>query len=131
MNQISPRSSTAPSTHSSDRVLFYCFLALFIWLPLPLGSNRTWAISVMEVWVYSLALFWLVLFFQQKVRFTGVFRASVVPLLLFCLFLFWTLLQSIALPAQLVAVLSPETLNVYQSTFQILGFDLKTLPLSF
>ena len=46
-------------TPEADKPLFQGFLALLVWLPLPLGSNRTWAWSIMVAWVYLLGAGWL------------------------------------------------------------------------
>jgi len=34
---------------SPDKPLFYAFCILLVWLPLPLGSNRPWAWSIMDM----------------------------------------------------------------------------------
>ncbi|KGJ94203.1 O-antigen ligase family protein [Thalassotalea sp. ND16A] len=39
---------------TTTNAIFYLFLALLFWLPIPLGSNRPWAWSIMEVMSYAL-----------------------------------------------------------------------------
>jgi len=114
----------------SDRLLFYFLLALFLWLPLPLGSNRDWAIAVMEIWVFSLSIMWLIQLARDKVYFTPVFHDTALPLVLFLFFVLWLLFQVIPLPSELVALLSPKTFEVYQSTYQIIGASYDRIPLS-
>ncbi len=115
---------------SADQFIFYGFLLLFVWLPLPLGSFRGWAISFMEVWVFALSIAWLVLFFRKQVRLSFTFRTAFIPLAFFLLFVSWVFIQTIPLPANLVDFLSPETFAVYQSTYQIIGIDMNYIPLS-
>ena len=51
----------------ADRFLFHAFLALLLWMPLPFGSNVTWASSLMEAWVFLIAGLWLVQYYRGKV----------------------------------------------------------------
>lgn len=37
-------------TPTSDRVLFVSLCLLILWAPLPLGSNRTWAMHLLQAW---------------------------------------------------------------------------------
>lgn len=53
-------------THSTpsprgERLLVALVLALLVWLPLPLGSNRDWAIGLFVASVGALALPWSLL----------------------------------------------------------------------
>ena len=67
--------SSAPS-HSVSNGLFYCFLALLIWLPLPLGSNKDWAIALMALASYGLTIWWLILFCTGKTHIGDTFSKS-------------------------------------------------------
>ena len=87
------------SRPAGDRAILYGFLALLIWLPLPLGSNRVWAWSIMEVWVLALSLMWLTQYLRGRVTVNQTFlRAWPVTtcLVLVCL---WMQFQVVALPA--------------------------------
>ena len=44
----------------ADRFLFHAFLGLLLSIPLPFGSNVTWASSLMQAWVFLIAGLWLV-----------------------------------------------------------------------
>ena len=74
---------------SADRALFYFYLALWVWLPLPLGSNRVWAVSVVEIAVFLLTTGWLVLYLRGKVRINDTFKMALLPVTLLFLFVFW------------------------------------------
>src|SRR5215207_2546800 len=88
--------------------LFWAFLGLLAWLPIPLGSNRPWAWTVLEVAAFVLLAAWLVLWALRRVE---------VPLPLsrawpaWIVLAAWILLQAshvIAVPSEWVAILSPE-----------------------
>ena len=46
-------------TSKLETRLFYAYLVLLVWLPLPLGSNRPWAEMIFEIWIALLSLLWL------------------------------------------------------------------------
>ena len=70
-------------TKASDRYIFYSFLALLVWLPMPLGSNRTWSEMLMVIVVALLCISWSVLFIGGRVKLTHCFKkAAVVTVLL-------------------------------------------------
>lgn len=96
-----------------DQFLFLAFVVLFIWLPLPLGSNRQWAVSLMEVWVIGISATWLCLAFVNKVQFEDVFKKSKWVLICLALFLAWQLIQLMPLPSPLLALISPQSLELH------------------
>ncbi|SER15046.1 O-antigen ligase [Amphritea atlantica] len=76
-----------------DTSLFYSFLVLLVWIPLPLGSNKPWAVSLLCFAVFTLAIIWLLLFIRQRINLTPTFLSSLpVAALLLCAPL-WALLQ--------------------------------------
>lgn len=54
------------TTSSNHPFLFYNLLGMIVYLPLPLGSHRLLAWSILEAWVFSVLLAWFFLCFQQK-----------------------------------------------------------------
>ncbi len=116
--------------HNGDSFLFYAFLGLFLWLPLPLGSNRVWALSIMEIWVFSLCIIWLIQLVRNKVYFNSSFRQSSFIISIFLFFVLWVLLQATPLPAQIISFLSPETYQVYKNTYQLIDASYHYIPLS-
>ncbi|USD67030.1 O-antigen ligase family protein [Vibrio sp. SCSIO 43136] len=94
-----------------ERILFFSFLALLVWLPIPLGSNRPWAWSIAEIWI-SLQSIGLLFCYGRNLPWQHVwkFKFLLVPLGLFqC----WVLLQTTVLPQSLVALLSPKAESIY------------------
>src|SRR5438477_12626359 len=53
---------------SGERVMFGVFVALLVWLPVPLGSNRPWSSMVMEIVAFALTGAWLVFWAQGRVE---------------------------------------------------------------
>lgn len=80
-----PSLPTAPA----DRSLFYCFLALLVWLPLPLGSNRIWSASLLIGLIALLCCRWCYLFLQQRCALTPAFRSARWVIALFTLANLW------------------------------------------
>lgn len=102
------------STKSNDRIIYIGFLTLIVWLPLPLGSNRPWAEAIVEIWVYSLMLLWLVAFMRNQVGITDAFKKAIPVISLFFIWLAWILLQIIPLPSSWVASVSPTAFGHYR-----------------
>ena len=104
------------SRPGADRSLFYAYLALLLWLPLPLGSNRVWAWSLMEVWILALAVAWLIQYLRGKVDVNRSFvRAWPVTACLVVTTL-WVIVQTLPLPAGLLGLLSPQSLDIHSVT---------------
>jgi len=87
MLTFSSRSST------SDSWLFYNLIAIVIFLPLPFGSQRTWAWSIVEVWTFALSAYWLILFFKHRVRPPNYWKRCLLPTICMACFAMVTLLQ--------------------------------------
>src|SRR5205814_10395925 len=97
----------------ADRFLFYAFLALLLWMPLPFGSNVTWASSLMEAWVFLIAGLWLVQYYRGKVSLNRPFvRAWPVTACLPATPV-WIVVQPPPLPAAALGPLSPRSLELH------------------
>ncbi|GAA5524810.1 hypothetical protein Maes01_01369 [Microbulbifer aestuariivivens] len=96
----------SPRIARLERGLFYTFLVLLFWLPIPLGSHRPWAWALLEVWSFCLLGGWLLVnTYSPRLHTLKPFA----PLLaLFALFQFWVGLQVLPLPIGLLEMLSPE-----------------------
>jgi len=110
------RALNAPSRPGADRPLFFAYLSPVLWLPLPLGSNRVWAWSLMEMWILVLAVVWLIQYFRGKAGFNRSFvRAWPVTACLLVTTL-WVIVQTLPLPAGLLGLLSPQSLDIHSMT---------------
>ncbi len=103
------------SAHTADRYLYFGFLTLLVWLPLPLGSNRPWAWSLMVTWVALLAMAWLWLYWQGRVGITPAFRRARFVVFLFLVWLLWLAMQLLPLPGSWLGLLSPGALAHWQA----------------
>lgn len=100
----------------ADRFLFYAFLALLLWMPLPFGSNVAWAWSLMQAWVFLIAGVWLVQYYRGKVSLNQPFvRAWPVTVCLLATLL-WTVVQALPLSADALDLLSPRALEIHSAT---------------
>lgn len=95
-----------------DGWIFMLFLALLVWAPIPLGSNRAWAWSLLELGVFTLSACWLAFYALGKVRFATVFRSAWWALALFGIWLGVVALQVVPLPAALLERLSPAPAEI-------------------
>src|SRR5437660_11322644 len=85
-------------------------------MPLPFGSNVTWASSFMEAWVFLIAGVWLVQYHRGKVSLNRPFvRAWPVTACLLAT-LVWIVVQALPLPAGALGLLSPPSLEIHSAT---------------
>ena len=103
---------SALSSEVDDRWLFRGLILLLFWAPLPLGSNRTWAVGILVFWSQLLLLGAMFVWRNAAVDAFERLKSFKWPLGLFGLFglLIWG--QLLPLPAGLLAALSPESLAV-------------------
>ena len=116
---------------SLDKGLYYAFCGLIVWLPLPLGSNRPWAWSIMEIWVYLLTAVWCWLYFHNKVNISGSLRSSRFVFFTFVLWLLFIAIQLLPLPLQIISAVSPfasEHWNSFENAS--LSIDIKATRVS-
>lgn len=111
----------------TEQRLFYALLALLIWLPLPLASNRPWAEAIFVIWITLIAFFWFLHYQTKQTQISPVFyRAKWVVWLMVGLLL-WLALQIIPLPEILRQSISPQSVAMYQAAaagqWQALSID--------
>jgi len=97
-----------------DQYVFAALLGLLAWVPLPLGSNRTFAVGLLVLWsvVLGLGCVWVWRnHAASALRHAYKFR---LPLGLLIFWVAYVWLQTVELPAAFLAVLSPEALAVQQ-----------------
>ena len=98
---------------AANRWLFVFYLALPVWAPIPLGSNRPWAWAILELWVFVLGIWWLLDFARGKTQLSAALKAAWPALLCAALWLAYVWLQLLPLPLELLQVLSPETARAH------------------
>lgn len=105
-------------------LLFYGLLGLVAWAPLPLGSNRVWAWTIMVAWACLLATAWLTGFLLGRCHQTAAFRRARPALIAGALWLLYVGLQVVPLPAGLVSILSPHAHEAHALAAATLGHAL-------
>jgi O-antigen ligase len=98
---------------AANRWLFVFYLALLVWAPIPLGSNRPWAWAILELWVFALAIWWLLDFARGKARPGAALKAAWPALVCAALWLGYVWLQLLPLPFELLQLLSPEAARAH------------------
>ncbi|MEW6996642.1 O-antigen ligase family protein [Colwelliaceae bacterium BS250] len=108
-NKSSPALLNNSYTH---KIIFYTFLLLLFWLPIPLGSNRPWAWAIMEV---IACLLFIAIIYSHS--FASIKRQCkpYLPLLIgLAVFQLFQLIQLIELPIALLNIISPNTVLIKQ-----------------
>lgn len=95
------------------KFLFYCLLLILVWIPIPLGSNRPWAWSIMQIMIFS--LFLLCVWSRWRIPWLGI-KEYKLPILLWFIYLIIVFLQTIPLPASVVGLISPNALALQKLT---------------
>jgi len=99
---------TKPPGAGSSGGLFIAYLALLLWVPIPLGSNRPWAWTILELWVFLLAIGWLFGHLRGRNRGNVAFAKAWPALVCGAVWLGYVWLQLAPLPLALLTRLSPE-----------------------
>lgn len=84
-----------------ERFLFGAFLAILFWAPLPLGSNRIWSLSLLEMLISLVFMLWLFSMSDREQRNaagTHILSRNRPIIFLFWLIPLWSALQAIPLP---------------------------------
>jgi len=95
------------------------FLSLLFWLPLPLGSNRDWAWSIMEIWAYSITAVVLYMLLNKRIVISNSLKSAKPVLYLLAIALLWTSIQIIPLPIAVLDIISPNSAQLRSSLPEI------------
>lgn len=112
-----PRVSSTPSAIPSeinDRWLFLSLIFLIFWAPLPLGSNRTWAVGILVIWSQLLLLGAAYVWRNNSPDAFNRLKLFKWPIGCLALFVALVWFQLLPLPSGLLGYLSPETLAVQE-----------------
>ena len=110
--------------------LFWTWIAVIAWAPVPLGSNRPWAWGMLEALVFALAACWLVLFALGRVTLTEPFRRARWFLVLLGAWLVYQALYIVPLSADWLARISPHAAALHANARGLVsGLDGNTLSI--
>lgn len=112
-----------------EKGLFWLFLLLLVWIPIPLGSNRVWAWSLLEVAVFALVGGWTLLWAFGRVAVPESLVKAWPAFLVLGLWLVHSLLHFMPLPPEWVKALSPEAARMHSLTDAI-GIAREVMTLS-
>jgi putative inorganic carbon (hco3(-)) transporter len=102
------------------RVLYWAWLTMLCWAPIPLGSVEPWAWAVLEVGTFAILSVWCIAYTRGRVATTEAFIHAKYFLWLLVAWLLYLVLYLIPLPIDVIAALSPATAAIHRET---LGFD--------
>lgn len=106
--------------YSRHSILFFSLLAILFWAPLPLGSNRPWAWSILEVAIFALTLGCVIL--KKDVEFLGLQKFKSV-IAIWAVFLVFATLQVLPLPEYIINLVSPNAKLVPDASYGYLSTD--------
>jgi len=112
-----------------EKLIFWLLLAVLLWAPIPLGSNRAWAWSLLEIAVYALVATWLVLWAIGRAEVSESLAGSWPALVLLAIWLAHIAMSFVPLPPAWVEFLSPESARMQHLTDAI-GVKRDTMTLS-
>ncbi|MGH8765410.1 MAG: O-antigen ligase family protein, partial [Burkholderiales bacterium] len=92
----------------AERCALALFLALIVWAPFPLGSNRIWAWTILEIGLFLAAALWVIGWMQRRHGSLALLRTARPAFVLLGAWLAYLALQWTPLPPALVHVLSPQ-----------------------
>tara|TARA_R110002153_G_scaffold119661_5_gene264745 strand:- start:271 stop:1653 length:1383 start_codon:yes stop_codon:yes gene_type:complete len=116
-------------TKNSNKILqqgkvpFYCLLALVVWLPIPLASNRPWAWGLMNIVCY---LIFLATIYTHAGDIKQQLLKYKTPLTVIVIFVMWSIIQIIPMPLGVLEYVSPQAAKLYSSvnvSFATLSVD--------
>ena len=112
-----------------SRWIFVFYLALLVWAPVPLGSNRPWAWPVLALWVLVLALWWLARCIFGKHSYPAILHDARFMLWCGLLWLVYVWLQLVPLPIALLKFLSPQAARWHLASAAPSTLDMAPLTL--
>lgn len=99
----------------ADKPLFWALVLVLVCAPLPLASNRAWAVAILEIAIELIALAWLLLYLFGRVHVSDAAARAWPACGLLLLWLALLVLQLLPLPPDWLALLSPHSLAAWQN----------------
>jgi len=131
LSSIGELSERATLSTKIEAWAFFSFILLLVWLPIPLGSNRDWAWAIGAVCICTTTLL-LFIAYRGQLPYARL-KPYVVLIALLVAFQVWVGLQTLPLPSEILAILSPAANDVYQSigaSYGYLSLDVRASQLS-
>lgn len=94
--------------------MFHGLLLLLFWAPLPLGSNRTWAVGILVAWSQALLCGAMYVWRNAPAEAFSRLKDFKWPIGFFASFVALVWCQLLPLPGSVLAAISPETFGVEQ-----------------
>lgn len=113
---------------SNDAPVFWLIIAQLLWAPIPLASNRTWAVGILLLITCTQ---WITASWCYREQWGAVFqrlKLIKLPVILFVLITFLAFLQTIPLPVSIASVLAPETARIWSRIWPEGPFYLSVNP---
>lgn len=104
-----------PHETDGSRWIYFSYLILLVWVPIPLGSNRAWSWAVLELWIFLISLAWLALAIRKKYAVGLVVRKAWPMLLCLALWLAYVWLQLVPWPLAILERISPEAARLHSA----------------
>ena len=101
------------SRRRAEKALFWSFVLLLVWAPIPLGSNRPWSTMVLEVWAYALVVAWIVAWAAGKVAVSPTLRAARPAWIVLGAWIVEQAAYVVPLPVGIVSIVSPEAARMH------------------
>ena len=113
----------------AEHALLWGLLALLVWAPIPLGSHRAWAWSILEVAVFGLLAAWILLWAWKGIEPPPALRRSWPAWIVLGSWIALQALHVVPFSREVVAALSPESARVQMAIAQV-GLEPGSLTLS-
>src|SRR5450755_977991 len=111
--------SSRSGARNPEKLLFWALLALLVWIPVPLGSNRAWAWGVLEAISFLLIVAWLALWAFDLVRVPQPVKRAWPAWIVLGLWVALELIHIVPMPAAWVGALSPESARIHAFASEI------------
>lgn len=102
-----------------ERLVFLALLIFLVWLPLPFGSKRPWAESLLMASIGLLLVFWAISVLLSRPRLRRLWPGTAFMVLLWACWLGWSAMQTLPLPQEWVAEKSPQRWAQVQSSARL------------